>query len=85
MLAILFLAFYTKIAMGVLEEMLLSNGLIYRSSDGTSARIEGSLVSNSLVVVQGGRVTHRVERASNGVDLVVVNTSTNHVDMRIAA
>lgn len=71
--------------MGVLEEMLVRNGLIYRSPDGSTAHIEGSLVSNSLVVVQGGRVTHRVERASNGVDLIVVNTSTNRVDMRLAA
>ena len=71
--------------MGVLEEMLLRNGLIYRGPDGSNARVEGSILSNSLVVVQGGRVTHRVERASNGVDLVAINTSTNTVDLRTAA
>ena len=71
--------------MGVLEEMLLRNGLIYRGPDGSNARVEGSILSNSLVVVQGGRVTHRVERASNGVDLVVRNTSTGCVEMRLSA
>ena len=46
---------------------------------------EGSLVSNSLVVRDSsGWVTHRIERASNGVDLVVRNASTGFVEMRIA-
>ncbi|MBR5647902.1 hypothetical protein IKW73_03165 [Candidatus Saccharibacteria bacterium] len=66
--------------------MLLRNGMIYRSPDGSSSHIEGSLVSNTLVVRNSaGWVTHRIERASNGVDLVVRNTSTGLVEMRIAA
>lgn len=71
--------------MGKLEEMLLSNGLICKLPDGSSSRIEGSLVSNSLVVRNSaGWVTHKVERSSNGVDLVVRNTSTGLVEMRIS-
>ena len=72
--------------MGYLEEMLLRNGVIYHSPDGSSSHIEGSLLSNSLVVRNSsGWVTHRVERASNGVDLVVRNTSTGLVEMRFSA
>ena len=72
--------------MGYLEEMLLRNGVIYHSPDGSSSYIEGSLLSNSLVVRNSsGWVTHRVERASNGVDLVVRNTSTGLVEMRFSA
>ena len=72
--------------MGYLEEMLLKNGLIYHSPDGSSSYIEGSLVSNSLVVRNSsGWVTHRIERSSNGVDLIVRNTSTGLVEMRLAA
>jgi hypothetical protein len=71
--------------MGYLEEMLLRNGVIYRAPDGSSSYIEGSLVSNSLVVRNSsGWVTHRIERACNGVDLVVTNTSTGMVEMRIS-
>ena len=71
--------------MGKLEEMLVGNGLICKLPDGSSSHIEGSLVSNSLVVRNSaGWVTHRIERASNGVDLVVRNTSTGFVEMRIA-
>ena len=72
--------------MGYLEEMLLKNGVIYRAPDGQRSYIEGSLVSNSLVVRNSqGWVTHRIERASNGVDLVVRNTSTGLVETRITA
>lgn len=72
--------------MGKLEEMLLRNGVIYHMPDGSNSYIEGSLISNSLVVRNSaGWVTHRIERASNGVDLVVRNTSTGCVEMRIAA
>ena len=71
--------------MGYLEEMLLKNGVIYNSPDGSSSYIEGSLVSNSLVVRNSaGWVTHRIERASNGVDVVVRYTSTGVVETRIA-
>ena len=72
--------------MGYLEEMLLKNGVIYRSPDGSSSYIEGSLLSNSLVVRNSaGWVTHRIERASNGVDLVVRNVSTGLVETRVRA
>ena len=71
--------------MGKLEEMLVRNGLVYRAPDGTSSYIEGSLLSNSLVVRNSsGWVTHRVEKACNGVDLVVRNVSTGLVEMRIS-
>ena len=33
-----------------LEEMLLRNGLIARNSDGEDSYVEGSLLSNNLVV-----------------------------------
>ena len=72
--------------MGYLEEMLLKNGVIYRAPDGSKSYIEGSLLSNSLVVRNSsGWVTHRIERASNGVDLIVRNVSTGLVETRITA
>lgn len=72
--------------MGYLEEMLLREGVIYRSPDGGRSYIEGSLLSNSLVVKNSsGWVTHRIERSSNGVDLVVRNLSTGLVETRIRA
>lgn len=71
--------------MGYLEDMLVRNGVIYHAPDGSTSHIEGSLVSNSLVVRNSsGWVTHRIERACNGVDLVVRNVSTGCVEMRIA-
>lgn len=72
--------------MGYLEEMLLQNGVIYKSPDGQQSYIEGSLVSNSLVVRNSsGWVTHKIERSANGVDLVVRNVSTGFVEMRLDA
>ena len=72
--------------MGYLEEMLIRNGVIYHSPDGSSSYIEGSLLSNTLVVRNSdGWVTHRLERSSNGVDLIVRNTSTGLVEMRLAS
>ena len=72
--------------MGYLEEMLIKNGVIYHAPDGSSSYIEGSLLSNSLVVRNSdGWVTHRIERSSNGVDLIVRNTSTGLVEMRMTA
>ncbi len=77
---------YIEIEMGYLEEMLVRNGVIYHAPDGSSSYIEGSLVSNSLVVRNSsGWVTHRIERACNGVDLVVRNVSTGCVEMRLSA
>ena len=70
--------------MGYLEEMLLRNGVIYRAPDGSSSYIEGSLLYDTLVVRDAsGWVTHRIERSSNGVDLVVRNVSTGLVEMRM--
>lgn len=70
--------------MGKLEEMLLSNGVIYRGSDGSNSYLEGSLLSNSLVVRDSsGWVTHRIERASNGIDLIVRNVNTGLVETRV--
>lgn len=72
--------------MGYLEEMLVKNGIIYRAPDGSSSYIEGSLLSNSLVVRNSsGWVTHRIERATNGVDVVVRNVSTGMVEMRMTS
>lgn len=71
--------------MKYLEEMLLRNGVIYRGANGENSYIEGSLVSNSMVVRNSaGWVTHRIERANNGVDIVVRNVSTGLVETRIA-
>ena len=71
---------------GYLEEMLVRNGVIYHAPDGSSSYIEGSLLSNSLCVRNSsGWVTHKIERASNGVDLIVRNVSTGLVEMRMAA
>ena len=72
--------------MGYLEEMLLKNGVIYHAPDGSCSYIEGSLLSNSLVVRNSsGWITHRIERAANGVDLIVRNVSTGMVEMRLNA
>lgn len=72
--------------MGTLQEMLLKNGVIYHSPDGSSSYIEGSILTNSLVVRNSsGWVTHRIERSSNGVDLIVRNVSTGLVEMRLAS
>lgn len=71
--------------MGKLEEMLLSNGVIYRGPEGTSY-IEGSVLSNSLVVRNSaGWVTHKIERSCSGSDFIVRNVSTGCVEMRIPA
>ncbi len=71
--------------MGKLEEMLVRNGLILRQPDGSVSYLEGSILSNSLVIRNSsGWVTHRIERAANGVDLIVRNTSTGCVETRLS-
>ena len=71
--------------MGVLEDMLVRNGLILRQPDGTTSYIEGSILSNSLVVRNShGLVTHRIEKSANGVDIIVRNCSTGCVETRIS-
>ena len=70
--------------MGVLEDMLVRNGLILRQPDGSRSYIEGSLVYNSLVVRDSrGYVTHRIEKSANGADLIVRNCATGCVETRI--
>lgn len=72
--------------MGKIEEMLVRNGLILRQPDGSTSYLEGSLLSNSLVIrSSSGWVTHRIERAANGVDLVVRNVETGCVEMRLSS
>ncbi len=69
-----------------IEEMLLRDGLICRGSDGTTSYIEGSILSNTLVVRNSsGVITHRVERACNGVDLILRNCATGLEEMRLTA
>ncbi|MBQ3280100.1 hypothetical protein IJG92_00310 [Candidatus Saccharibacteria bacterium] len=71
--------------MGKLEEMLLSNGVIYRGPEG-SAYIEGSILSNSLVVRNSsGWVTHKIEKSWDGVSLIVRNVSTGCVEFTLPA
>lgn len=70
--------------MGRLEEMLLRNGLIMQNTDGTTSYIDGSLLSNSLVIRNSsGWVTHRIERGTYG-DLLVVNVSTGAIEQRLS-
>lgn len=71
--------------MAKIEEMLLSNGVIYRGPEGNSY-IEGSILSNSLVVRNSaGWVTHKIERSCSGSDFIVRNVSTGLVEFRISA
>ena len=66
--------------MEVIKQMLLKNGLVM--SDGSY--LTDSLVSNQICVCdRTGYVTHRIEKASNGVDLVVRNCRTHLVDCRL--
>lgn len=72
--------------MGKIEEMLLRNGLIMRGADGSVSYLEGSILTNSLVVRNSsGYVTHRIEKSVNGVDIVVRNVSTGLVEQRLNA
>ena len=72
--------------MGKIEEMLLRNGLIMRGVDGSVSYLEGSILTNSLVVRNSsGYVTHRIEKSANGVDIVVRNVSTGLVEQRLNA
>ena len=62
------------------RQMLLRNGLI--ANDGSY--ITDALIKNQLCVCdRHGYVTHRIERAANGVDLVVRNSKTRLVDCRL--
>ncbi|MBQ2659873.1 hypothetical protein IJF86_00365 [Candidatus Saccharibacteria bacterium] len=71
--------------MGKIEEMLVRNGLIMHQPDGSTSYIDGSLLSNSLVIRNSsGWITHRIEKSANGVDLIVRNTSTGCVETRLS-
>ncbi len=66
--------------MELIREMLLRNGLI--ANDGSY--LTDALVRNEICVCdRHGYVTHRIERASNGVDLLVRNMKTKLVDCRL--
>ena len=66
--------------MEFIRQMLLRNGLI--ANDGSY--VTDALISNALCICdRHGRVTHRIERAANGVDLVVRNVKTRMVDCRL--
>ena len=66
--------------MELIRQMLLRNGLI--ANDGSY--VTDALIRNELCVCdRHGFVTHRIERAANGVDLVVRNTKTRLVDCRL--
>ncbi|MBQ3261232.1 hypothetical protein IJH29_01050 [Candidatus Saccharibacteria bacterium] len=66
--------------MEFLRQMLLRNGLI--ANDGSY--ITDAVCRNQLCVCdKHGYVTHHIERAANGVDLVVRNARTHMVDCRL--
>lgn len=66
--------------MELIRQMLLRNGLI--ANDGSY--LTDALIKNQICVCdRSGRVTHRIERAANGVDLIAVNTKTRLVDCRL--
>ena len=66
--------------MELIRQMLLRNGLI--ANDGSY--VTDALLRNELCVCdRRGYVTHRIEKAANGVDLVVRNCKTHLVDCRL--
>ena len=66
--------------MDLIQDMLVRNGLI--GNDGSY--LTDALISNQICICdKNGRVTHRIERAANGGDLVVRNSSTQLVDLRL--
>lgn len=71
--------------MFALRDMLVRNGLIC-STDEDEFRMYGSLLSNSLVVLdRDGRTRYKVEKAANGVDLILVDWNTRAVVGRMPA
>ncbi|MBQ7802563.1 hypothetical protein IJ380_01730 [Candidatus Saccharibacteria bacterium] len=66
--------------MDLIRDMLVRNGLI--SGDGSY--LTDSLISNTICVCdRNGCVTHRIEKAANGVDLIARNSRTGMVDLRL--
>ena len=66
--------------MELIRQMLLRSGLI--ANDGSYVT-DAALRNELCVCDRRGRVTHRIERAANGVDLVVRNCKTRLVDCRL--
>ena len=72
--------------MGVLQEMLLRNGLILKNSDGSVSTISDCAVRSGVVITDSsGRVTHRIENSTWPGELVLRNVSTGMVEERIRA
>ena len=72
--------------MGVLEEMLVRNGMIYHNSDGTTSTIGECAVACGLTVTDAsGRVTHRIENGTWPGELVMRNLQTGLVEDRFKA
>ncbi|MBQ6396306.1 hypothetical protein IJH89_01825 [Candidatus Saccharibacteria bacterium] len=66
--------------MDYLKDMLIRNGII--KDDGSY--LTDALVRNQICVCdRHGHVTHRIESAANGVDILAVNTKTRLADLRI--
>lgn len=72
--------------MGVLQEMLLRNGLILKNSDGSTSTLSDCAVRSGVVITDSsGRVTHRIENSTWPGELVLRNVSTGMVEERIRA
>ena len=66
--------------MEFIRQMLLRNGLI--ANDGSY--VTDALIRNELCVCdRHGYVTHRIERAANGVDLIVRGAKSRVVECRL--
>ena len=65
--------------MDFIKDMLIRNGILT-----SGGYIDDALVTNRACVRDShGWITHRLERAANGVDIIAVNASTGRVDCRI--
>ncbi|MBQ7040680.1 hypothetical protein IJN73_01255 [Candidatus Saccharibacteria bacterium] len=72
--------------MGILEDMLLRNGLILRNPDGSTSTLGSCAVRSGLTITDSsGRVTHRIENSTWPGELVLRNLSTGLVEERIRA
>ncbi len=70
--------------MGVLQEMLLRNGLILRNSDGSYSTLSDCAVRSGVTITDSsGRVTHRIENSTWPGEFVLRNVSTDLVEERI--
>lgn len=70
--------------MGVLQEMLLRNGLILKNSDGSFSTVDNCAVRSGMVITNAsGQVTHRLENSVWPGEFVLRNVSTDLVEERI--